>query len=70
MFVVKLVIALCVMGVTLYFAMGKPSDWLQFSLMHRLLYLTGLVLLGALSYFASLGLMGFRPRDFSKRITN
>jgi putative peptidoglycan lipid II flippase len=67
-FYLKLLIGLILMGVVLYFAMGNPSDWLQFSLLKRLMYITGLVSLGAISYFAALLLMGFRPRDYIRRV--
>jgi putative peptidoglycan lipid II flippase len=67
-FYLKLLIGLILMGVVLYFAMGNPADWLQFNLLKRLMYLTGLVSLGAISYFAALLLMGFRPRDYIRRV--
>ena len=67
-FVLKLLVALCVMGAALYFAKGDTGAWLHFGLIKRLLYLSGLVLLGATSYFASLLLMGFRPRDYMRRV--
>jgi putative peptidoglycan lipid II flippase len=69
-FVLKLLVALSVMGVALYFAMGDTSAWLHYGLMKRLLYLSGLVLLGAASYFASLFLLGFRPRDYMRRVVH
>ncbi len=67
-FLVKLSIALSVMGVTLYFAMGDTSTWLTFALIKRLIYITGLVILGAISYFSTLMLLGFRPRDYLRRV--
>ena len=67
-FVLKLIVALCVMGAALYFAKGDTEAWLHFGLIKRLFYLSGLVLLGATSYFASLLLMGFRPRDYMRRV--
>jgi putative peptidoglycan lipid II flippase len=67
-FLVKLSIALSVMGVTLYFAMGDTTAWLAFALIKRLIYITGLVILGAVSYFSTLMLLGFRPRDYLRRV--
>ena len=67
-FVLKLFVALCVMCVVLYFAMGDTGAWLDYSLIKRLLYLTALVLLGAISYFTSLALLGFRPSDYMRRV--
>jgi putative peptidoglycan lipid II flippase len=70
MFVLKLLVALCVMGTALYFAMGDTGAWLHFGIMKRLLYISGLVLLGGVSYFASLFLLGFRPRDYMRRVVH
>ncbi len=70
LFLIKLFIALSVMAVILYFAMGDASAWLDFSLLKRLLYLSILVALGGLSYFASLLLLGFRPKDYMRRVKN
>ncbi len=67
-FLVKLVVALIVMGVVLYYVKGETTAWLQFGLIKRLLYITGLVSLGAASYFATLMLLGFRPRDYIRRV--
>jgi putative peptidoglycan lipid II flippase len=70
LFVLKLLLALVAMGVVLYFAMGNAADWLQFGLFKRLAYLTGLVGLGGISYFAALLLMGFRPKDYIRRVAH
>jgi len=70
LFLLKLSAALSVMAVTLYFSMGDSVAWLSFGLLQRLLYLSGLVALGGLSYFASLWLLGFRPRDYMRRVTH
>ncbi|MDP1523492.1 MAG: murein biosynthesis integral membrane protein MurJ [Methylotenera sp.] len=67
-FLLKLAVGLSVMGVTLYYAMGDTSSWLHFGLIKRLLYLGGLVMLGGVSYFATLMLLGFRPRDYIRRV--
>jgi putative peptidoglycan lipid II flippase len=67
-FLVKLLIALVFMGITLHYAMGDASGWLQFSLLKRLIYISGLVVLGGVSYFAMLMLLGFRPRDYIRRV--
>ncbi len=67
-FLVKLSLALVVMGAVLYFAMGDVSAWLQFGLLKRLAYLSSLVILGGLIYFATLYLLGFRPRDYMRRV--
>lgn len=67
-FLFKLLVALSVMGMTLHFAMGDTNAWLNFGLIKRLLYLSGLVALGGVSYFATLMLFGFRPRDYIRRV--
>jgi putative peptidoglycan lipid II flippase len=67
-FLVKLVVALMVMGVVLYYVKGDTTVWIQFSLMKRLLGIAGLVSLGAVSYFATLMLLGFKPRDYIRRV--
>jgi putative peptidoglycan lipid II flippase len=67
-FLLKLIAALSVMGITLYFAMGDTSAWLHYGLLKRLIYISGLVALGGVSYFATLMLMGFKPRDYIRRV--
>lgn len=68
LFLLKLFVALSVMGVVLYFAMGDAKTWLGFHLLERLTYISGLVVLGAASYFATLLLLGFKPRDYMRRV--
>ena len=63
----KLVLALLVMGVTLWFCAGNNADWLHWKLTERLLRLGLLVTLGASAYFATLWLSGFRLADFKRR---
>jgi len=68
LFLVKLLVALIFMGIALHYAMGDASAWLQFSLLKRLIYISALVVLGGVSYFAMLMLLGFRPRDYIRRV--
>lgn len=68
-FMLKLVVALVVMGVVLYFVAGDAQNWLQYRLIQRLINMTGLVLLGAVSYFTSLYALGFRLADFKHKAT-
>jgi putative peptidoglycan lipid II flippase len=68
LFLVKLLVALVFMGIALHYAMGDASAWLQFSLLKRLIYISALVVLGGVSYFAMLMLLGFRPRDYIRRV--
>ncbi len=66
-FYAKLGLALVLMGVALWFASGDAADWLRWSLTQRLLHLAALVSFGALVYFATLWLAGFRLLDFKRR---
>lgn len=68
LFLAKLLAALTLMGFVLYYAMGDAADWLNLSLLKRLIYISGLVLLGGASYFAALLVLGFRPRDYMRRV--
>lgn len=66
-FFVKLLLALAVMGVALWFAAGSDVSWLTSSALERAIRLMWVVLLGAASYFATLWILGFRLKDFAKR---
>lgn len=66
-FVGKLLTALLVMGVVLWFAMGAQETWTHAASSKRMLWLCGLMLAGAGSYFATLFALGFRPADFKRR---
>jgi putative peptidoglycan lipid II flippase len=66
-FMLKLLAALFVLGIVLWFAAGRDAAWLAMSGGERMLRLSGVVLAGLAAYFATLGLMGFRPRDFRRR---
>ena len=65
----KILLGLALMGAALWFAMGTEASWLTDSTWRRVLRLTGLVVLGAAVYLGSLWLLGFRLRDFAKRIS-
>lgn len=66
-FSAKLCAALLAMGVTLWFVMGSEQHWLSTSGWTRIGHLTLLVAAGIVVYFAVLGALGFRPKDFAKR---
>ncbi len=66
-FTAKLFVALLALGLVLWFGMGTQQHWLTTHGWPRVLHLTWLVALGVFVYFAVLGLLGFRLRDFSKR---
>lgn len=69
LFLAKLLLALLFMGIVLHYAMGNAEAWLVYSLSKRLIYISGLVVLGGVSYFAMLLLLGFRPRDYIRRVS-
>lgn len=66
-FVLKLGLAVSVMGAAIWFASGDTSDWLVAGAVDRVVWLTAIVVLGAGAYFATLWMLGFRLRDFSQR---
>lgn len=66
-FFVKILIALTIMGVVLWFATGSDASWLIDSAWVRAGRLSWIVILGAFSYFAALWLLGFRITDFTKQ---
>jgi putative peptidoglycan lipid II flippase len=66
-FALKIAIAILAMGVCLWFAAGSGDEWLATGATMRVLRLAGVVLLGATAYFATLWLLGFRLRDFTRR---
>jgi putative peptidoglycan lipid II flippase len=65
-FLLKLTVAVLVMAAALWFAAGEPQRWLAASATVRVMWLAGVVALGAGVYFAALWLMGFRVRDFAR----
>jgi putative peptidoglycan lipid II flippase len=66
-FMLKLALAVYVMGAVLWLMSGQATDWLAAGAFNRVSWLMLLVVAGAGSYFATLWLLGFRPRDFAKR---
>ena len=66
-FVRNVMLALAAMGAVLWFAMGPEAAWLAMNALERVLRLSALVIVGAATYFATLGLLGFRVADFRRR---
>jgi len=66
-FLLKLAIAVYVMSAVLWLATAGDAAWLAMGIAARAANLAWVVLLGAVSYFAALWLLGFRIKDFSKR---
>jgi len=65
-FVFKLGAAVCVMCAVVWAAAGPEDAWLAMSAAARALRLTEIVMLGALTYFCALWILGFRLNDFSR----
>ncbi|MEO8417657.1 MAG: murein biosynthesis integral membrane protein MurJ [Methylophilaceae bacterium] len=69
LFMTKLAVAVITMAVALHFAAGSDAIWMAYSVMPKLIHLSGLLLLGSAIYFAALWLMGIRINDFMHRTT-
>jgi putative peptidoglycan lipid II flippase len=65
-FLVKLAVALYIMGGALWYAMGRESSWFEVDAKMRAVKLALVILAGIAAYFGSLAAMGLRPRDFSR----
>jgi putative peptidoglycan lipid II flippase len=65
-FVFKLAVALYLMGGALWYTMGRESSWFELAAGARAAKLAMVIAAGTLAYFASLTVMGLRPRDFSR----
>ena len=65
-FLIKVGVALYVMGGALWYSMGRESSWFEIAAAPRVAKLAVVIAAGAAAYFASLGVMGFRLRDFSR----
>jgi len=68
-FMLKIVVALYAMGGVLLWMSGTDLEWLTSTTLAKSLRLALLVCAGAITYFASLWLMGFRIQQFSKRLS-
>ena len=66
-FALKILLAIAAMSACLWFAAGSDAAWLTATGFAKVLRLSGVVLLGAATYFAALWLLGFRLRDFVQR---
>ncbi len=66
-FILKILAALIVMGGAIGFAAGADAYWLTGTAADRVYRLVGTIILGICSYFATLWLLGFRIKDFSRQ---
>jgi len=67
-FLLKLAVALYMMGGALWWLSGSDLQWLGYGTFEKCARLAFLVMAGATVYFTSLWAMGFRPGDFSRRL--
>jgi putative peptidoglycan lipid II flippase len=67
MFTLKVAVAVALMAAALFFAMGEASWWFGAPWQKKLPAVLGLVALGVAVYGTALAILGFRPRDFSRR---
>ena len=65
-FLLKLAVALYVMGGALWFSMGSELSWFEISAGARTWKLALVILAGTVTYFATLAFMGLRLRHFSR----
>ena len=63
-FLLKLGVALYVMGGVLWWVSGAEAEWLALDTMAKCMRLSWIIALGAAVYFAALWTMGMRARDF------
>ena len=65
-FLLKLAVALYMMGGALWYAMGSESSWFEIAATARAVKLALVIAAGTAAYFGSLRIMGFRLADFSR----
>ncbi len=68
-FMLRLGIAVVVMSAALLGVLMLMPDWANGSMLWRLLRLAAVCAVGGGAYFVTLGLLGFRVRDFARRTT-
>lgn len=66
-FMLKLALAVYVMGAVLWLLSGSATSWLASGALERVARLALLIAAGSGAYFLTLGLLGFRLRHFSRR---
>ncbi len=65
-FLLKLAVALYLMGGAIWYAMGREASWFEIDATARALRLALVILAGTTAYFVSLWVMGLRLRDFTR----
>jgi putative peptidoglycan lipid II flippase len=65
-FLIKLAVALYLMGGALWYSMGSEASWFEIAAGQRAAKLAWVIAAGTFTYFAALAVMGLRLRDFSR----
>ena len=66
-FLLKLAVALYLMGGAIWYTMGREASWFEIAAGARAAKLALVILAGTVAYFAALAMMGFRMRDFTRQ---
>ncbi len=66
-FLIKVAVALYLMGGALWYAMGTESSWFAIPTGTRIVKLAALIVVGAAAYFGSLAMMGLRLREYARQ---
>jgi len=66
-FLLRLMIAVAIMAAVLTGVMYLMPEWSQGDMPMRILRLMGVVVTGAVAYFATLALLGFKVKEFARR---
>jgi putative peptidoglycan lipid II flippase len=66
-FMSKLITAVLLMALVLYYVAGSHQTWLGYTLVPKLIHLLLLLVVGSATYFVTLYLMGIRIKDFMRR---
>ena len=66
-FLLKLAVALYLMGGAIWYTMGREISWFEIAAGARAAKLALVILAGSVAYFAALAMMGFRMRDFTRQ---
>jgi putative peptidoglycan lipid II flippase len=68
-FLIKIIFGLIVMACSLYYFKDSSDMWLNYSAWEKIYNLLFLIIVGMVSYFASLKIMGINLSDFTKKIS-
>jgi putative peptidoglycan lipid II flippase len=66
-FMTKLAIAVGAMAIVLHMAAGSSDVWMAYHLIPKLIHLSWLLVIGVITYFVVLWLLGIRLKDFIQR---